>query len=89
MENKKQKFERLFNQYMNDGAEYIAVFIKAHNLEEPEMIVNPKENLQKKLEYYLNAYNDDMRLNSLHSIQIVAISPCVYLEDLYDNKIEL
>lgn len=89
MENKKQTFKRLFNGYINNGAEYIGVFVKAHNLQEPEVIVNPKENLSKKLEYYLNAYNNDMRLNSLHSIQIVAISPCVYLEDLYDNKIEL
>lgn len=89
MKNKKDRFKELFEKYMNDGAEYIAVFVNAHNLEEPEMIVNKRVNLSKKLEYYLNAYNDDMRLNSLHSIQIVGISPCVYLEDLEANKIEL
>lgn len=89
MKNKKEKFERLYKKYIEDGAEYIGVFVKSHNLQEPELIVNPKENLSKKLEYYLNAYNCDMRLNSLHSIQIVAISPVIYLEDLYANKIEI
>lgn len=89
MQTKKERFKELFNRYINDGAEYIGVFVKSHNLEEPELIVNPKENLSKKLEYYLKAYNCDMRLNSLHSIQIVAISPCIYLEDLYANKIEI
>lgn len=89
MQTKKERFERLYREYMNDGAEYIGVFVKAHNLQESELIVNPKENLSKKLEYYLKAYNGDMRLNSLHSIQIVAISPCIYLEDLYMNKVEL
>lgn len=89
MQTKKERFEKLYKEYMNDGAEYIGVFVKAHNLEEPELIVNPKENLSKKLKYYLKAYNDDMRLNSLHSIQIIAISPVIYLEDLYANKIEL
>ena len=89
MQTKKEKFKELYRKYIDEGAEYIGVFIKSHNLEEPELIVNPKENLSKKLEYYLKAYNCDMRLNSLHSIQIVAISPCIYLEDLYMNKVEL
>ena len=89
MQTKKEKFKELYRKYIDEGAEYIGVFIKSHNLEEPELIVNPKENLSKKLEYYLKAYNGDMRLNSLHSIQIVAISPVIYLEDLYMNKVEL
>lgn len=89
MKTKKEKFKELFTEYMEDGAKWIGVFVKAHNLNEPELIVNPAINLYKKLEYYLNVYNDDMRLNSLHSIQIVGISPCVYLEDLYDNMIEI
>ena len=82
---KKDKFKKLFKNFMNEGAEYIGVFIKSPNLEQPELILNKACNAKKKLEYYLNAYNDDMQLKSINSIEMLSVTGAIYLEDIEDN----
>lgn len=82
---KKDKFKRLFKNFMNEGAEYIGVFIKVPNLEQPELILNMSCNAEKKLEYYLNAYNDDMQLKTENSVEMISITGAIYLEDIEDN----
>ncbi|AYP68207.1 hypothetical protein PQE75_gp075 [Bacillus phage vB_BcoS-136] len=37
----------------------------------PEMIINPRENIEEKLEYYKMAYNEDLTLKFNHNIGIV------------------
>ena len=37
-----------------------------------EIIYNPYENLDKKLEYYLKAYNDNLNLKTFDKIKIIA-----------------
>ena len=37
-----------------------------------EIICNPYENLDKKLEYYLKAYNDNLTLKTFDKIKIIA-----------------
>lgn len=46
------------------GAKYIGVKISMSTLDEPEVIINPIENAEKKLEYYKNAYTEDLRLKA-------------------------
>ena len=86
---KKDKFKEIFNNFVNEGAEYIGVFIKSPNLEQPELILNKICNAKKKLEYYLNAYNDDMQLKSVNSMQMLSITGAIYLEDLEDNAVSI
>ena len=86
---KKDKFKQIFKNFIDIGAEYIGVYVKAPNLDEPELILNPKANANKKLNYYLNHYNDDMRLNSVNAVEIISVTGAIYLEDLEDNAVSI
>ena len=50
----------------------IEILIEMPDLPSCEIICNPYENLDKKLEYYLKAYNQDLTLKTFDKIKIVA-----------------
>ena len=52
----------------------IAVFFELPGLFAPEVIVNPRANVSKKLEYYAAAYNDNLQLNNNNAVKIIGIS---------------
>ena len=54
----------------------IEILIEMPDLPNCEIICNPYENLDKKLEYYLKAYNEDLTLKTFNKIKIIAY--CVY-----------
>lgn len=51
----------------------IAVFISMPWLNKPEVILNPQENLEEKRTYYLDAYDENMRLKSNENIKITKV----------------
>jgi len=51
----------------------VRVGVRMPNLSSLEYIHNPEENFVEKLEYYKNAYNENMELNSFNEIQIETI----------------
>ena len=54
---------------------YVGVRIKMSEFEEYEVIINPRANFEKKLDYYKNAYNDNLTLkNAPNKIQIVGFT---------------
>lgn len=48
-----------------------AVSIQIPDCPKPEIIINPWDNLEYKLEYYKKAYNDDLELINNTKIKIV------------------
>ena len=50
----------------------IEILIEMPDLPSCEIIRNPYENLDKKLEYYLKAYNQDLTLKTFDKIKIIA-----------------
>jgi len=52
------------------------LLIKMPGFESPEMIVNPAENLEKKLEYYKNAYDDNLEHKNAKGIKIIGYTFC-------------
>ena len=50
----------------------IEILIEMPDLPSCEIICNPYENLDKKLEYYLKAYNDNLTLKTFDKIKIIA-----------------
>ena len=58
---------------LNSGIE---ILIEMPELPHCEIICNPYENLDKKLEYYLKAYNEDLTLKTFNKIKIIAY--CIY-----------
>ncbi len=89
MKTKKQRFREIFEGFVNDGAKYVGVYVKAPNVPEPELILNPVVNAKEKLKYYMKAYNDDMQLNTVSSIKVLAVTGAIYLEDVEDNAVFL
>ena len=63
--------ESVFNQAIGLGVNYIGVRIKMQGFDEPEVIINPKENFETKLAYYKKAYNEDLILKSFNGIRII------------------
>lgn len=56
------------------GCKYFAVAVRLPDLEKPEIIINPKDNLPEKIKYYLKNYDDELKLIHNPAIQIVGIT---------------
>lgn len=54
----------------------VGVFIEMPGFESPEMIVNPVENLEKKLEYYKNTYDENLNHKHAEGIKIIGYVFC-------------
>ena len=63
--------ESVFNQAIGLGVNYIGVRIQMQGFDEPEVIINPKENFETKLAYYKKAYNEDLTLKTFNGIKII------------------
>lgn len=66
-----QDLETVFAQAIQYKANYIGVRIQMQGYDEPEVIINPRENFETKLEYYKKAYNDDLTLKTFNGIKII------------------
>ena len=67
-------------------ASFVAVKIKMDDFPKEEIIINPIENAEKKLEYYLSAYNKDLTLKSCNKIKIIAFT---YGDDFEEIQADL
>lgn len=56
--------------YSKNEAEWMIVEIQIGD-SAPEIIINPKENFEAKIEYYKNAYHEDLTLKANPNIKIV------------------
>ncbi len=65
------ELENIFQEAKKKDAKYVMVKIAMQGFEKPEVIVNPKENIDSKLEYYKKAYKEDLHLKTFDGIQIV------------------
>ena len=63
--------ENTFRQAIALEVNYIGVRIKMQGFDEPEIIINPKDNFEAKLEYYKKAYNDGLTLKTFNGIKII------------------
>lgn len=75
----KRDLVRMINDAMNKKAKYFGVKIKTEGMPSYELIINQYENLEYKLSYYINAYNEDLTLKSYNGIKIIGAG---YSDDL-------
>ncbi len=54
----------------------LGLFIEMSGFEKPEVIVNPPENLDKKLEYYKVTYNENLEHKNAKGIRIIGYMFC-------------
>ena len=65
-------FHREVRNALKKGDKTLTVYVEMPNLKEREMIVNPPANLLDKLNYYMGAYDEELRLKSAPEIRIRA-----------------
>lgn len=66
-----QKLINCFKAAQEQNIRYIAVKVSMKNFDQPEVIINSKDNFDKKLAYYQMAYNEDLTLKANPDIKII------------------
>ncbi|EJS62024.1 hypothetical protein ICU_05192 [Bacillus cereus BAG2X1-1] len=69
-----ERLEQCFNEAVSEGAEYVAVKIEMDGFPSDEVIINGKENIDTKLEYYKKTYNKDLEHKYAPGIRIVGFT---------------
>jgi len=67
---RKQMFNIVFNKALEKGTGLL-VKIEAPNMPDYEIIINPPKNVPTKIEYYNEAYDDEMKLKANNKIKMV------------------
>lgn len=83
---KMTSLEKCFKAAKDSEAQWIGVCIKTEGHPEEEIIINPKENFDVKLEYYKKAYTDDLVLKTYDGIKIVGFT---YADDFTEIQSDL
>ena len=60
-----------FNKAKEYDYTYVGVKIAMDGFPQPEVIINSKSNFDKKLEYYQNAYDEDLTLKTFNGVRII------------------
>lgn len=68
---KKHDLVKIFAEAVKNNAEYTGVCVETVGMPHYEIIINKYENLDKKLEYYINNYTDDLVLKTFDGVKIV------------------
>lgn len=65
-----EELEHIINTSIEYNVE-LSLFIKLPNLVKPEIITNPPENLEEKLKYYKETYNDNLEHRYAEGVRIL------------------
>ena len=70
-----KKFElvNMFISAIEQEYKYIVVYVQVKNSKSPEIIINERSNFKEKLDYYVNAYDDDLKLKACNDISILNV----------------
>lgn len=78
----KKQFKEVFSQAIDKKYKYIAVYVKIKQSFYPEIIINYYDNFVDKYNYYLNAYDDELKLKACNEISIIDIKAVNELKEL-------
>ncbi|WP_312288179.1 hypothetical protein [Terrisporobacter sp.] len=70
MGTQKSKLINCFIKALEEKKKFVAVEIETKDSKEKEIIINPYKNINAKLNYYQNAYDDNLVLKSFNGIKI-------------------
>lgn len=57
-----------------ENAKYVGIKIEMEGFPKAEIIINERDNFEKKINYYINAYNEDLTLKTFNGIKIVGFT---------------
>ena len=81
----KRALKAVFSNAKAIGARYVGGRIETAGSSQPEIIINPRENFDAKLNYYMSAYDDGLRLipaKGKKDIRITGIAQGNTFEDI-------
>lgn len=83
-----QNLRNCFMTAEEKGADFIGVKIEMNGFEEPEVIINPRKNFEKKLAYYTNAYNEDLTLKAApDKVKIIGFTYARFYDDIENDLV--
>lgn len=85
MELKLINLEKCIEEATKQNRKYIGVKIQTEGYD--EVIINPTGNFSEKLEYYKNAYNDNLTLKSFGGIKIIGFTFGDTYESIEDDLV--
>lgn len=77
--------QNCFNAATEGGANFVAVVVTLPGTPGEEVIINGRENFGSKLEYYKNAYNEDLTHKHAAGVKIVGFTYGDSFEDIYKD----
>lgn len=80
-----QELIEIFKDAKEFKVNYVAVKVEMDGFEKPEVIINEKENIDSKLEYYKKAYNEDLTHKYSPGVRIVYYTYGNTYEDIYNT----
>ena len=72
----------IFEEAKKNHYDYIGVAIQMEGYPSEEIIINRLGNFEKKLEYYKNAFNEDLTLKANNGIKIVGVYATYFFDDI-------
>lgn len=69
-----KELENCFNAAKEKGAKYVAVIISLKDTNKSEIIINPRENFVLKLDYYKQAYTNNLEFKKIPEIKILGFT---------------
>ena len=80
----KNDLKKCFETAEKIGYEFVAVKIDMQGFEHPEIVINRKGNYEDKMNYYENAYDENLILKAYNGIRIIGFVAADTFEDLED-----
>lgn len=77
-----------FNAAKANNSQFIAVVVRTKDYPEDEVIINRIENVDAKLEYYIMAYDDDMRLRYNKDIRIIGFTHADSFDEIQADLVD-
>jgi hypothetical protein len=82
---KMKNLEFCFNKAIEVDANFVGILVKMDGFPEKELIINSKENIKAKLEYYKNTYDEDLNHKYSKGIRIVGFTYGERIKDVGED----
>lgn len=82
-----EDLQTVFNTAKRTNLE-LGLYITVPGSNKEEIVINPPENLDYKLEYYKKSYNNDLTLKAFNQIRITKVMVPLIDENIYLQAIE-
>jgi hypothetical protein len=85
LELKMEHLEHTFNMAKKSGERFVAIVVEMEGFEDSEVIINPLENVDAKLDYYKKTYGSDLTHKFSKGIRIIGMTYGNSYEEIYNN----